>query len=167
MSGGRDNLKPPRSTEEARERGKRGGVASGKSRKQRASMREALNVLLAAPVKNKELKEELKTAGAAELNTNSLFALRLLQQSLDGDTQAARLLLQAVGEHDPAAHEIATMKIDIAQLRLELAANLIKDEIVSNSNLIEALNANTADCFPDADFFPQSNIDRKEDNENE
>jgi hypothetical protein len=145
---GKDNLIPiqSRSTEEQREIQSKGGVASGRSRKQRASMREALNVLLAAPVKDKATKEELKKSGAGEMNTNSLLALRLLQQALNGDMQAAKLLLTAIGEADPAALEIADAKIDLAYLRLEKETAIIED-VATNLNFFEALNANGAEFW--------------------
>ena len=48
MSGGIENLKAPSSTEEAREWGRRGGIASGEARRRRASLREELLALLSA-----------------------------------------------------------------------------------------------------------------------
>lgn len=120
---GKDNLIPfnQRSKEEAREYGTKGGKASGRSRRQRASMREALTAILSAPVKDKALRQELKESGAAEMNANSLLALRLYQQAMDGDMRAAKLLFEAIGEADPAGHELAMKKLDIELLRLENA----------------------------------------------
>lgn len=45
--GGIDNLKPPiRSADEAREKGKKGGIKSGESRRQKKSMREQAQFLM-------------------------------------------------------------------------------------------------------------------------
>jgi len=40
------NLKPPRSTEEARERGKKGGIASGEARREKKSLKNAVLAIL-------------------------------------------------------------------------------------------------------------------------
>lgn len=44
------NLRPPKSTSEARERGRRGGIASGKSRRERADLRKQMQLWLETEV---------------------------------------------------------------------------------------------------------------------
>ena len=41
-----ENLKPVRTKSEARERGRKGGIASGESRREKATLRECLDLLL-------------------------------------------------------------------------------------------------------------------------
>jgi hypothetical protein len=154
-----DNLIPvtERTKNEAREISRKGGKASGESRRRRASMREALTVILSAPVKDKTLKAELKASGAVEMNANSLLALRLYQQAINGDTKAARLVLQAIGEADPATLEIADTKLDLEYLRLGAGVAICDPK--PNTNFIEALNTNAADFFSNADEMIQLSDD--------
>ena len=46
-----ENLKPIQTPEEAKEKGRRGGIASGKARKRRALYREILQDIMAQPIK--------------------------------------------------------------------------------------------------------------------
>jgi hypothetical protein len=149
MKDGRDNLIPmsARSEDEARELGRKGGRASGKKRRERKSIREGLNAILSAPVKDKAVLAELKKA-SADKNAQGLLLLRIYQRAINGDMQAAKLILTAIGEADPAAQEIAHVKLDLGFLRLELASGLIdKNEPAPNSNLIEALNATVGEFW--------------------
>lgn len=149
MGDSRENLIPfnQRAESEQREIQSAGGKASGRSRRQRASMREALNAVLAAPVKDKALKQELKESGAVELNANSLLALRLYQQALSGDTRAARLVLQAIGESDPAALEIANARIDLEYLHLEAVHPPVEPE--SDNSILTAIQASVDEVWDD------------------
>ena len=124
-SRGRDNLIPmsARSEDEARELGRKGGRASGKVRRKRKSIREGFNAILSAPVKDKTILAELKGAGA-DKNAQGLLLLRIYQRAICGDMQAAKLLLTAIGEADPAAYEIASIKTDLAYLQLEAKLGL-------------------------------------------
>jgi hypothetical protein len=139
---GIDNLKPPQSAEEARERGKKGGIASGRTRRKRKSIREGFNAILSAPVKDKATLGRLKEAGADE-TAQGLLLLRIYQQAIDGDMQAAKLLLTAIGEADYAANEAVRAKTDLAYLRVELTTQ-IYEQIESSTNFLEALSE-TAD----------------------
>ncbi len=146
---GSDNLIPlnQRTKSEQREIQGKGGRASGKSRRERASIRDALNAILSAPIKDKELKHELKNMGAPEMNANSLFALRLYQRALQGDMQAVRLVLQAIGEADPAALELARAKYELALLKLEAVNQANDEDNLLSSKFVEALLATTEEVW--------------------
>ena len=58
-----ENLRPCRNKSEARERGKIGGVASGKARREKKTIREAFALLKDLPLDNEKLREKLKKAG--------------------------------------------------------------------------------------------------------
>lgn len=85
MAGRKDNLKFPRSTEEARERGRKGGVASGRARREKASLRAALEVLL-------------ERKGEDGLTGREAVAVALYEQALKGDVRAFAELRDTVGE---------------------------------------------------------------------
>jgi hypothetical protein len=167
MSGGKDNLIPmsERSEDEARELGRKGGKASGRTRRERKSIREGLNAILAAPVKDKITLAELKQAGA-DKDAQGLLLLRLYQQAINGDVAAAKLVLTAIGEADPAAQDIANARLELEYLRLE-ASQLPATSEESGSNFIEALNTSVAELFPNATAMlpPEQGGDAKHDEE--
>ena len=62
---GQENLKFIKSTEEAREKGRAGGIASGKARRRKRAMREAADLYLSLPV---AARLKLKKLKAKELD---------------------------------------------------------------------------------------------------
>lgn len=63
-----DNLRPPSSTEEARERGRKGGIASGRARAARKSFAETLKAMLSCRVPKsspyyRKLKAQMQELG--------------------------------------------------------------------------------------------------------
>ena len=91
MKDGKDNLinLADRTKEEQREIARSGGIASGKSRRERKSLREAIDILLAKDFTNKDGK----TASGVEV-----IAIGLFNKAKNGDTGAVRLLAELVGE---------------------------------------------------------------------
>jgi len=69
-----------RTTEERREIAIKGGIASGKARRERKTLKEELLILL------------------AEGNTQKEISLSLIQQALDGNTKAFEVIRDTVGE---------------------------------------------------------------------
>ena len=77
---GKDNLRPVSSTEEARERGRKGGLASGEARRKR-----------------KTLKEELLLI-PSEGETQQSVTLALIEKAMSGDTKAFEVIRDTIGE---------------------------------------------------------------------
>lgn len=77
-----ENLIPmsERSKDEVRELGKKGGIASGKARRERKTLKEELLLLL------------------SKGNTQEKISLALIQQALDGNTKAFEVIRDTVGE---------------------------------------------------------------------
>lgn len=74
------NLKPVKSTKEARERGKKGGIASGKARKKRKALKEELLLLL------------------SQGNTQEKISLSLIKEAMKGNTKAFEVIRDTIGE---------------------------------------------------------------------
>lgn len=89
MAGRKENLKSPRSTEEARERGRKGGVASGQARREKASLREAVKAALDVVMKGKDGKD----VSARE----AIVAAQMLK-ALNGDSKAFEVIRDTTGE---------------------------------------------------------------------
>lgn len=79
---GSDNLIPfsERSKEEARELGRKGGIASGEARRRKKSLKEELITLL------------------ENGNTQEKISLAIIQQALEGNTKAFEVIRDTIGE---------------------------------------------------------------------
>lgn len=99
------NLKRP-SSDEARELGRRGGVASGIARRRRKALREALDVYISLPVQDKRSLNRLLRAGVDEddADTQMLIISSLVQRAIDGNVRAAKLIFDLVA--DESAHAL-------------------------------------------------------------
>lgn len=84
-----NNLIPirKRSWREAREMGKKGGIASGKVRRKKANLKKAFDTLLASEVSNDDMKTFLKEQGFESSNEMALVMV-VLQKALRGDAKA-------------------------------------------------------------------------------
>lgn len=75
-----ENLKPVKSKEEAREKGRKGGIASGKARAERKALKEELLLLL------------------SEGNTQKKISLSLIKEAIKGNTKAFEVIRDTIGE---------------------------------------------------------------------
>ena len=97
------NLKRPTS-EEARELGRRGGIASGIARRRRKALREAADIFLALPLPDKDEVKRLRKLGLDrdDIDVQMGIVARLAQMAMLGDTKAAKLLFDIVGPEPEA-----------------------------------------------------------------
>ena len=103
------NLKVPTS-EEAREYGRRGGIASGEARREKATMKKTLEMLLNEKNNKGKTYRELTTLG-------------LIKGAIDGKAENYKTIVQLLGELQEQANETPSLNI----------------QIIDNSNLEKAL----------------------------
>ena len=112
-----ENLKTP-TTKEARERGKKGGKASGEARRRKKTMREALEMLMQteAPA---NVKAKLKAAGINADDADYQLAVLAgqMMQAVKGNTRAAVWLSEIMGER--TQNITVEQKIDDSRKALE------------------------------------------------
>ena len=77
---GKDNLRPVSSKEEARERGRKGGLASGEARRKRKTLKEELLLML------------------SEGETQQSVTIALIEKAMSGDTKAFEVIRDTIGE---------------------------------------------------------------------
>ena len=80
------NLKVP-SSKEARENGKKGGVASGKARRKKANLKKAFETILQADVASPNVKKQLEDLGFDTTNEMAL-AMVMMQKAMKGNVRA-------------------------------------------------------------------------------
>ena len=108
---GQENLIPftERTEEEQRELARQGGIASGKARREKATMKATLEMLLNETNKNGKTYRELATLG-------------LLKGAINGNSSNYRVILETLGE--------LMERIEINKPKVEKV-----EDIVDNSNL--------------------------------
>ena len=108
------NLIPVRSTEEARERGRNGGRASGESRRRKKSLREAAELYLSLPVSDKRAWNKLAKDGVAPEDVDNQMAIiaGLSIKAAKGDAKAAKVLFDLIGDQSKAEDEVKVV-IDV------------------------------------------------------
>ena len=102
---GKDNLKLIRTTEEAKAKGRNGGIASGKARARKKTANELVKILLKNHVQD-EGDAVLKELGFSDKDRNNLALMivavfrKCIQQ---GDINAFNKLLEMAGENQTEA----------------------------------------------------------------
>ena len=97
------NLTPVRSEDEARRKGRAGGIASGKARREKKMMRETLDMLLSMPMKNgKSIDVENIRSFAAikgkNISVQEAILIAQVQKAMKGDTRAAEYVRDTIGQ---------------------------------------------------------------------
>ena len=89
-----------RTEEEAREAGRKGGIASGVSRRRKRDLREAAELYLSLPVTDKRQLSKLSKAGVETEDADNQMAIvaGLAVKAMRGDAKAAKLLFDLLPE---------------------------------------------------------------------
>ena len=100
-----ENLLPPfgkgRSTDEARESGQKGGIASGAVRRKKAAMRDYAQFILGMKRKvSEKALEQLKEMGVTEdeVTGQTLALMKIMDKAIAGDIKAMEFLRDTAGE---------------------------------------------------------------------
>lgn len=99
-----ENLIPAsrRSKKEARENGRKGGQASGRTRRRKKAMRTVFRQIATMPVNDAKLKRQLEAAGMDEETTYAAaLAWKAIYHAMKGNSQMMRLVMEMLGE-DPS-----------------------------------------------------------------
>jgi len=97
-----DNLKVP-SSEEARKNGRKGGIASGKARREKKMFRETLEALLSMPLNdgtNADIEKIQNFASLKKQNISVQEAILIaqIQRAMKGDTRSAEYVRDTIGQ---------------------------------------------------------------------
>lgn len=100
---GQENLKFIKSAEEAREKGRAGGIASGKARRRKRAMREAADLFLSLPVTDRRKLKKLKAKELDEDDIDQQMAMiaGLVEAAQNGDAACANVIVKLLGEALP------------------------------------------------------------------
>lgn len=97
------NLNPVQSESEARRKGRAGGIASGKARREKKMMRETLDMLLSLPLKGGKLAdvETIRSYAALKgknISVQEAILIAQVNKAMKGDTRAAEYVRDTMGQ---------------------------------------------------------------------
>ena len=131
MGNSKENLIPldERTKEEQRKIAQQGGIASGKARRRKRSMKEAAQLILNLPAKENQRKL-LKSYGIEEKYCTNLMVImaKAIQMASDGNLKAAEFVRDTLGENPK--YKIYEKKLELLVADKEASKTLI-DEWVS------------------------------------
>lgn len=116
-----ENLNPVRTKSEARSRGKKGGIASGKARREKKLFRETLESILTMSMKDgkcvsvDDIKSFANIKGQ-NISVQEAIIIAQIQKAMKGDTRAAEYVRDTIGENP-------SMKVE-ADMDMELNINI-------------------------------------------
>ena len=127
------NLKPVRSKEEARERGKKGGIKSGETRRRKAALRNTMNRLLTMQAEVEGLSDVLRVDGG-ESTYEEIIAMAMIQQASLGNVKAYQAIMNTVGQTEKSEADLEEQKSKVELNRAR------KEDITGENETDEALD---------------------------
>lgn len=93
------------SREEAQRNGRKGGIASGKARRERRALKETLETLLAMPLKGGKCADLETIKNVASLKGKNItvqeaIMVAQVQKALKGDIRSAEYIREIIGDED-------------------------------------------------------------------
>ena len=90
-------------TKELQEAGRKGGIKSGETKRNKKAMKETLELLLSMPLKNKKLVEPEQIKSFADLNGKNIdiqtaILIAQIQKALKGSVASAEFLRDTAGQ---------------------------------------------------------------------
>lgn len=98
------NLKPftsEQNREEAKKNGHKGGIASGKARREKADFIRVAKSLMNCEISEankKQIEAQFKELTTEEISYRALILIKQLEKAVKGDINSAKFLIEATGE---------------------------------------------------------------------
>ncbi len=110
-----------RTKSEQREIQKKGGIASGETRRKKKSMKQAMNTLLSLPVTDDDNKEKLISLGIDpdDADNQMMVMATMMQKALNGNVSAAQFIASITGNVSMSESEREKIKLEKKRLKLE------------------------------------------------
>lgn len=140
----KQNLRVP-SSEEARELGRKGGIASGKARRRKADLKRAFNTILKADVANENISKQLEALGFEATNEMAL-AMIMMQKAMKGNVKAFEQIARLVAIDTKDSLDRKEQRERIVSIQLE---NERRREQLENNGIEGTMNVNIINAWED------------------
>ena len=126
------------SPSEAREYGRKGGKASGESRRKKADFRKTLNALLTAEIDSPEWTPLLEALGL-DSTLESAVNAAMIREALAGDVKAYIAIRDTLGQTTKSEEDLEEQKIRTAAAKAKTGQD--DEEEPEDDGFIDALNS--------------------------
>ena len=144
-----DNLIPnnERSPSEVRENGRKGGIASGETRRRQKSMRELAKIVNSLPLSSKNKAQLPDGIKEDEMTFQMGFIIKVYQQALKGDTKAMKLWVELSNTLDEERNklEIKKLKAEIKKLNDDASASTNIEDLTPLADMLKEEDENNND----------------------
>ena len=134
-----ENLKPVRTKNEARERGRAGGKASGEARRRKADFRRTLNALLTTEIDSPEWNPLLKSLGLNP-TLEAAINMAMIKEALAGNVKAYEVVARYAGQSGQTAADDEEQRIRTDRAK-RARDQEVGDESEGNENIASFLKA--------------------------
>ena len=109
-------------TKELQEAGRKGGIKSGETKRNKKAMKETLELLLSMPLKNKKIVEAEQIKSFADLNGKNIdiqtaILIAQIQKALKGSVASAEFLRDTAGQRP---EDITNLNTDAEDMNLNI-----------------------------------------------
>lgn len=109
-------------TKELQEAGRKGGIKSGETKRNKKAMKETLELLLSMPLKNKKLVDPEQIKSFADLNGKNIdiqtaILIAQIQKALKGSVTSAEFLRDTAGQRP---EDIINLNTDAEDMNLNI-----------------------------------------------
>ena len=109
-------------TKELQEAGRKGGIKSGETKRNKKAMKETLELLLSMPLKNRKLIEPEQIKSYADLNGKNIdiqtaILIAQIQKALKGSVASAEFLRDTAGQRP---EDIINLNTDAEDMNLNI-----------------------------------------------
>lgn len=136
-----DNLIPnnERSPNEVRENGRKGGIASGETRRRKKTMRELAVIVNSLPLSPKNKAQLPDGIKEDEMTFQMGFIIKVYQQALKGDTRAMKLWVELSNTLDEERNklEIKKLKAEIKKLNDDASASTNIEDLTPLADMLK------------------------------
>lgn len=157
-----ENLIPfdKRTESEQREIRSAGGIASGKSRRRTAKLRETMNRLLTMQVEVGELSDVLISDGG-ESTYEEVIGMAMIQEAMNGNVKAYNAIMATVGQTDKSEEDLEEQRIrtDRAKRARDQEVGSDSEENENITSFLKAMNPSGEDL---EDLFKEDEPDAEE-----
>ena len=101
-----------RSPSEVRKNGRKGGITSGKVRREHKTYRDMAKAMLSATITDENILNELKAYGLSETDVKAYTLLGMIKASGNGSHNAFDRLMELIGEKEQNQNENVIAKLD-------------------------------------------------------
>lgn len=123
------------SPSEAREYGRRGGKASGESRRRKAAMRDTMNRLLTMQAEVEGLSDILRADGG-DSTYEAIITMAMIQKAMQGDVNAYNAIKSTIGQTDKSDADLEEQKLRMAAAKAKMG---VDDEGQEDDGFLDAL----------------------------